>query len=87
MSFRNAVLALALLGILSWGIVATALTWVERAIPPSRATPTPAVPHCVAFASHHRGDSVVYEVWRRRGERCRLTLPDGTRHRVVPHEP
>ena len=48
-------------------------------------TPAPTtLPSCTAYRVIEQADSIAYEVWHRRGERCRLTLPDGATHHPTP---
>jgi hypothetical protein len=51
--------------------------WVTAPAAPQR-TPAPArLDPCAAWVTHETPDSIAYEVWRARGARCRVTLPEG----------
>lgn len=47
---------------------------------PVRAPALRVLPACAAIEVVQGADSIVYEVRRKRGERCRVTLPEGARH-------
>ena len=48
---------------------------------PVQRTPAPSAPAtCDAIEVVQGADTIVYEVRRKRGERCRVTLPEGARH-------
>lgn len=52
-------------------------------LPASRPARNPVLstlPACAAIEVVQGADSIVYEVRRKRGERCRVTLPEGARH-------
>lgn len=67
------------------GLCFLTVTWVASLEPPRPAQPSRvpaprALPACAAIEVVQGGDSIVYEVRRKRGERCRVTLPEGARH-------
>ena len=47
---------------------------------PARSPAPRTLPACAAIEVVQGADSIVYEVRRKRGERCRVTLPEGARH-------
>lgn len=51
-----------------------------RPAQPVRVPAPRALPACAAIEVVQGADSIVYEVRRKRGERCRVTLPEGARH-------
>lgn len=65
------------------GIVALLVIMQEKfatRVTPQR-TPAPSAPAtCDAIEVVQGADTIVYEVRRKRGERCRVTLPEGARH-------
>lgn len=67
-------------------LVVTFVSALDSTVPaPSRTPALRTLPACAAIEVVQGGDSIVYEVRRARGERCRVTLPEGARHvRATP---
>jgi hypothetical protein len=62
------------------GITVAVVASLEPPPQPAR-TPAPrALATCAAIEVVQGADTIVYEVRRKRGERCRVTLPEGARH-------